>query len=100
MLVLFYLYISVLWTAYKRDAKYSNETLKVLDICNSKYVSEFGYKFMMKIKHLSTLKEWLQPIGTSEMLVTSIIKQNWRQQSIGVQVQNIQIFPITDRKPI
>ena len=27
------------------------------------------------------------------MLLTSIIKQNWRQQSKGVQVQNIQIFP-------
>ena len=29
-------------------------------------------------------------IGTSEKLLTSIIKQNWRQESIGEQVQNIQ----------
>ena len=40
------------------------------------------------------------PIGTSEKLLTSIIKQNWRQESIGVHVQNIQNFLIADREPI
>ena len=39
-------------------------------------------------------------IGTSEKLLTSIIKQNWRQESIGVHVQNIQNFLIADREPI
>ena len=39
-------------------------------------------------------------IGTSEKLLTSIIKQNWRQESIGVHVQNIQNFLIAYREPI
>ena len=39
-------------------------------------------------------------IGTSEKLLTSIIKQNWRQESIGVHVQNIHNFLIADREPI
>ena len=38
-------------------------------------------------------------IGTSEKLLTSIIKQNWRQESKGVHVQNIQNFLIADREP-
>ena len=39
-------------------------------------------------------------IGTSEKLLTSIIKQSWRQESIGVHMQNIQNFLIAHREPI
>ena len=37
-------------------------------------------------------------IGTSEMLLTSKIKQNWWQQSLEGQVQNIRFFSIADRQ--
>ena len=53
-----------------------------------------------QVKELVSMSVKTNAIGTSEKLLTSIIKQNWRQESIGVHVQNIQIFLIADGEPI
>ena len=70
------------------------------EISGRKFLNRGNRFWSYYIDNSVTRKNNQMCIGTSEKLLTSIIKQNWRQESIGVHVQNIQNFLIADREPI